>query len=124
MDSEMNKETAASRAPSYHELVKEMAGRFITLQAYGGDVTPIDFVLRLQAFGVKIWYTTSGEGVINWVGDTLHYGQIEYSMSQLRCMVHGMIATARQQILQELLLLKLDSKGIVNPTTTPCPVLY
>ncbi|KAL6161925.1 hypothetical protein ACJQWK_11941 [Exserohilum turcicum] len=45
-------------------------------------------------------------------------------MSQLRCMVHGMIATARQQILQELLLLKLDSKGIVDPTTTPCPVLY
>ncbi|KAL6154872.1 hypothetical protein ACJQWK_01010 [Exserohilum turcicum] len=39
-------------------------------------------------------------------------------------MVHGMIASTRQDMLKQLLLLQLDSEGDVMPETTPCPAIY
>ena len=47
-------EDAAAIAPSYHQLVQEMANRFMTLTAYGGKLTPIDALLRQKAFSFKI----------------------------------------------------------------------
>jgi hypothetical protein len=58
------------------------------------------------------------------MGDTLLYGHIQFSMLELRCMVHGMIASTRQDMLKNLLLLQLDGEGIVDPKTTPCPDIY
>jgi hypothetical protein len=43
---------------------------------YNGKLTLMDSILRLRAFGFKIWFTTKAEGVIDWVGDTLLYGNI------------------------------------------------
>ena len=45
-------------------------------------------------------------------------------MAQLRTMVHGMIASTRQDMLKQLLLLQLDSEGDVMPETTLCPAIY
>ena len=73
---------------------------------HAGRPTPMDAILRLRAFGFKIRYTTNAEGVVDWVGDTLLYGQIQFSMAQLRIMVHGMIASTRQDMLKQLLLLQ------------------
>ncbi|KAL6168131.1 hypothetical protein ACJQWK_05789 [Exserohilum turcicum] len=39
-------------------------------------------------------------------------------------MVHGMIASTRQDMLKQLLLLQLDAEGEVMPGTTPCPAIY
>jgi hypothetical protein len=69
-------EDAAAMAPSHHQLVQEMANRFMTLTEYGGKPTPMDTILRLRAFGFKIRFTTNAEGVIDWVGDTLLYSNI------------------------------------------------
>ncbi|KAH8710234.1 hypothetical protein GQ44DRAFT_813477 [Phaeosphaeriaceae sp. PMI808] len=44
-------------------------------------------------------------------------------MPQLRSMIHGMIASARQQILKELMLLQVDGKGVVAENTTALPVI-
>ncbi len=88
-------EDAAAMAPSHHQLVQEMANRFMTLTAYGGKPTPMDALLRQKAFGFKIRFTTNAEGVIDWIGDTLLYSNIQFSMSQLRSMIHGMIASTR-----------------------------
>ena len=52
-------------APSHHQLVQEMANRFMTLTAYGGKPTPMDALLRQKAFGFKIQFTTNAKGVIN-----------------------------------------------------------
>jgi hypothetical protein len=69
-------EDAAAMAPSHHQLVQEMANRFMTLTEYGGKPTPMDAILRLRAFGFKIRFTINAEGVIDWVGDTLLYSNI------------------------------------------------
>ncbi|EOA85689.1 uncharacterized protein SETTUDRAFT_65393, partial [Exserohilum turcica Et28A] len=101
-----------------------MCHRFMALTDYNGQPTPMDAILRLRAFGFKIRYTTNADGVVDWVGDTLLYGQIQFSMAQLRTMVHGMIASTRQDMLKQLLLLQLDGEGEVVPETTPCPAIY
>jgi hypothetical protein len=53
-----------------------MVNRFMILIEYNSKPTPMDSILRLRAFGFKIWFTTNAEGVIDWVGDTLLYGNI------------------------------------------------
>ncbi|KAL6149849.1 hypothetical protein ACJBU6_11377 [Exserohilum turcicum] len=99
-------EEAASRiAPTHLELVQDMGYRFMVLAEFNGQPTPMDAVLRLRAFGFTAQFNTNAEGVIDWVGDTLLYGQIQFSMAQLRTMVHGMIASTRQDMLKQLLLL-------------------
>ncbi|KAI1676246.1 Superfamily II DNA helicase [Pyrenophora tritici-repentis] len=119
-----SEETASNMAVTHFELVQDMCHRFMALTDYNGRPTPMDAILRLRAFGFKIRYTTNAEGVVDWVGDTLLYGQIQFSMAQLRTMVHGMIASTRQDMLKQLLLLQLDSEGDVVPETTPCPAIY
>jgi hypothetical protein len=116
-------EDAAAMAPAHLEFVQDMANRFMTLTEYNGKPTPMDSILRLRAFGFKIRFTTNAEGVIDWVGDTLLYGNIQFSMPQLRSMIHGMIASARQHILKKLLLLQVDSEGSIVKNTTLCPVI-
>jgi hypothetical protein len=117
-------EDAEAMAPPHLEFVQEMASRFMTLTEYNGKPTPMDYILRLRAFGFKIRFTTNAEGVIDWAGDTLLYGNIQFSMAQLRSMIHGMIASTRQLILTDLLLLQVDSEGAVVENTTELPVIY
>ncbi|KAJ6194071.1 hypothetical protein J3E72DRAFT_199128, partial [Bipolaris maydis] len=119
-----SEEKASNMAASHFELVQDMCHRFMALTDYNGRPTPMDAILRLRAFGFKIRFTTNAEGVVDWVGDTLLYGQMQFSMAQLRTMVHGMIASTRQDMLKKLLLLQLDTEGEVVPKTTPCPAIY
>lgn len=118
-----DEETAAEMAPGHYDFVRDMANRFMTLEQYGGCPTLIDAILRLRAFGFKIRFTTNAEGVIDWAGDTLLYGNIQFSMAQLRSMIHGMMATARHQMLKELMLLQVDSDCAIAATETACPVI-
>ncbi|KAH5617489.1 hypothetical protein HBI23_255720 [Parastagonospora nodorum] len=116
-------EEAVELAPGHHEFVKDMSSRFMTLEQYGGKPTPMDAILRLRAFGFKVRYTTNAEGVIDWVGDKLLYGNIQFTMAQLRSMIHGTIASTRHQMLKDLMLLQVDSEGAIAATETPCPVI-
>jgi hypothetical protein len=69
-------EDAADIALPYLEFVQDVANWFMTLIEYNGKPTLMDSILRLRAFGFKIRFTTNAEGVIDWVGDTLLYGNI------------------------------------------------
>ena len=114
---------AADIAPPHLEFVQEMANRFMTLTEYNGKPTPMDSILRLRAFGFKIRFTTNAEGVVDWVSDKLLYGNIQFTMPQLRSMIHGMIASARQQMMADLMLLQVDGEGGIAPNTTACPAI-
>lgn len=99
------------KAHEHFELVKRMANRFMTLTQYDGKATPMDSILRLKAYGMHIRYNTAAEGVVDWVGDTVLYGNIQFTMAQLRSMIHGTIASARRQLLWDLMLLEVDDEG-------------
>jgi hypothetical protein len=54
-----------------------------------------------QTFGGRR-FSTNAKGVIDWKGDTLLYGNIKFSMPQLRSTIHGMIV------------LQIDSEGTIE----------
>jgi hypothetical protein len=45
-------------------------------------------------------------------------------MPQLWSIIYSIIASARQQILLDLMLLQVDSKGEIAANTTACPAIY
>jgi hypothetical protein len=48
------------------------------------------------------------------------YGNIQFSMPQLQSIIYGMIASAQQHILANLMLLQIDSEGLIVKDTTAC----
>ncbi|KAH8688031.1 hypothetical protein GQ44DRAFT_734550 [Phaeosphaeriaceae sp. PMI808] len=88
-----------------------MANEFMTLTWYGGTPSPMDWVLRLRTYGMTIRFNTNADGVIQWRGDTLMYGHIQFSMPRLRSMIYGLVETARMELQRDLLLLDIDKDG-------------
>ncbi|KAI9881994.1 MAG: hypothetical protein M1823_006286, partial [Watsoniomyces obsoletus] len=118
-----SQEDAEDQAQSHVALVQEMVTSFMTLTAFGGKPTPIDWVLRLRAYGKKIRGDTNAAGVVQWVGDTIMYGYVQYSMPQLRSMVHGLVETTRKELHRELLLLDVDETGQLADGATTLPAI-
>ena len=116
-------EDAEEQAESHVSRVQEMVTRFMTLTAFGGAPTPTDWMLRLRAYGKKIRGDTNAAGVVQWVGDTILYGYVQYSMPQLRSMIHSLVETARVELHRELLLLDVDDYGQLADGATPLPAV-
>ena len=116
-----SKHDAEDLAPGHFDLVKEMASEFMTLTSYGGRPSPMDWLLRLRTYGMKIRFNTHADGVIQWKGDTLFYGHIQFTMPSLRSMIHGLVETARMELHKDLLGLDVDEDGRVMDGATVLP---
>lgn len=114
-------EDAEEFAPCHFELVQGMADRFMTLTRYGGKPSPMDWLLRLRTYGMKIRFSTNADGVVQWVGDTMLFGHIQFSMQQLRSMIHGLVETAQIHLYRELLLLDMNEDGQLAASATILP---
>jgi hypothetical protein len=68
-------------------------------------------ILRLQSYGMAIAVNTNAEGVINWHGNELLYGHVQFSITLLRTMVHEIVYAARMQLLRKMLLLNVNDEG-------------
>ncbi|KAK4112966.1 hypothetical protein N656DRAFT_674101, partial [Canariomyces notabilis] len=89
-----------------------MVQRFMTIVAYDGRSSPMDSVLRLRAYGKAIRANTNADGVVvDWHGDELLMGHVQFSMASLRAMIHGLLHTARAQLRKAVLLLDVDEEG-------------
>ena len=117
------KEDAEDLAPGHFDLVKEMANEFMTLTRYSGKPSPIDWLLRLRTYGMKIRFNTNADGVIEWTGDRLLYGHIQFTMPGLRSMIHGLVETARMELQKDLLVLDIDEEGQLMDGATPLPLI-
>jgi superfamily II DNA helicase RecQ len=102
---------AADMATSHFDLVRQSVTSFMTLTDYGGRPTPMDWVLRLRAYGKGANKETNAVGHVLWVGDEILYGYVRYSMPQLRSMIHGLVASTRAELQRDLLLLDVDASG-------------
>ncbi|KAF2835755.1 hypothetical protein M501DRAFT_917198, partial [Patellaria atrata CBS 101060] len=100
-----------------------MTGRFMTLTAFGGQPSPMDSLLRLRTYGFKIRFNTNAEGKVDWAGDTLLYGHVKFTVPELRSMIHGLVETARLELMQDLLLLDMDEDGQVKEGSTTAPAI-
>ena len=101
-----SREAAAWDAPVIHELVQQDIVQFMTMAEFGGRFGPMQTIYTQKMYGMKIRSTTNAPGQIAWTGanqDVVVVRKIQFSMDQMRSVVHGLVDTARRRLVQELL---------------------
>ena len=59
-----SKEDIDKQVPSYFNLVKEIANKFIILISYGGNPNLINWLLWLYIYRIKIRFTTNADSIV------------------------------------------------------------
>jgi superfamily II DNA helicase RecQ len=84
------------------QLVQQMMDRFMVRGSHG----PMQWMLDLRTYGLKIHYNTTSRGHVEWTGDELLYKELHFNMAQFRSMVHGLASEGRRLLTEELLFSK------------------
>ncbi|OGE46773.1 hypothetical protein PENARI_c114G07895 [Penicillium arizonense] len=85
---------------SFREWVAEMVSQFMVR----GTNSPIQWLLDLRTYGLKIHYNSTTTGHVGWMNqDQLLYQQFNFTMGDFRGFIHGLISSARQILHNELL---------------------
>lgn len=80
-------EEALRWTESLYSHVRKKTDRFMIKSVAG----VMDWLLTTRTYGLKIIYTTPGDGHIQWDGDKISYHRIQFSISQLRDATYAMI---------------------------------
>jgi superfamily II DNA helicase RecQ len=115
----MSRVDARERTQTHVKLVRRMTRKFMMLTGNDDEPTPMDWMLDTRTYGLHIRYSTPAEGTVSWKGETILYQEIQFTMEQIRGMVHGLVAEARQGLITELLMLELDPYGEVKGQRLP-----
>ena len=85
---------------SFREWVAEMVSEFMVR----GTNSPIQWLLDLRTYGLKIHYNSTTTGHVGWMNqDQLLYQQYNFTMGDFRGFIHGLISSTRQILQNELL---------------------
>jgi superfamily II DNA helicase RecQ len=85
------------------QFVQEMMDKFMVRGSHG----PMQWMLDLRTYGLKIHYNTTSRGHVEWKGyDELLYKDLHFSMAQFRSMVHGLTTESRRLLMEDLLFFK------------------
>ncbi|KAK1807894.1 hypothetical protein LTR12_017752 [Friedmanniomyces endolithicus] len=69
-----------------------------------GTASPIQWLLDLRTYGLKIHYNTTAIGHVNWKDKhTLEYKNIAFTMDEFRGMVHQLVEDSRRALLENIL---------------------
>ncbi len=79
--------------------VRQMMDKFMVR----GSHDPMQWMLNLRTYGLKIHYNTTSEGHIDWVGNQILYKSIQFSMSEFRGMIHGLVGESRRMLMKDLI---------------------
>ena len=91
-------EYAEDEEPDLLALVTKMVDKCMIRGSQGA----MQWIFDRRAYGMKIHYTSTAPGNVDWVGDQIRYKHIEFSMHQLRSMVHGLVFEAYRALEQVL----------------------
>jgi len=98
-------ESDSSRPPQRRpkgclQFVQEMMDRFMVRGSHG----PMQWMLDLRTYGLKIHYNTTSRGHVEWTGgDELLYKGLQFNIAQFRGMVHGLATESRRLLMEELM---------------------
>jgi RecQ family ATP-dependent DNA helicase len=82
------------------QFVQEMMDQFMVRGSHG----PMQWMLDLRTYGLKIHYNTTSRGHVEWTGgDRLLYKGLQFNMAQFRSMVHGLATESRRLLMEELM---------------------
>ena len=69
-----------------------------------GTRGPMQWMLDTRTYGLKIHYNTTSPGHVDWCnGDELLYKKSQFTMSQFRGFIHGLISQTKEIMVNELL---------------------
>jgi superfamily II DNA helicase RecQ len=94
----------AEAAPGLSDCFVALRGmilRFMTTM----EPTPMKWMMDARTYGMKIRYSTTAEGLIEWQGDRITYQHRRFTMDQFRETVHGIVNRAWEHLMQDVLLL-------------------
>lgn len=79
-----------------------------------GTATPIEWMLDLRRYGLKVHYNTPSDGHIGWEGhDQLSYKTIRFTIGAFRGFVHGLTASARQLFIDHIVICRPDQIPVI-----------
>jgi hypothetical protein len=81
------------------QIIQQMMDRFMVRGSHG----PMQWMLDLRTYGLKIHYDTTSRGHVEWTGDELLYKELHFSMAQFRSIVHGLASESQRLLTEELL---------------------
>jgi superfamily II DNA helicase RecQ len=85
---------------SSFEWVRKMMDGFMVR----GCGSPMQWMLDLRGYGMKIDFNTTSAGHVNWRdGDTLEYKAVKFNMAEFRGMVGGLHQATRRALLEDLM---------------------
>ena len=85
-----------------------MTWKFVILIGDDGEFTPMDWILETRIYGLHIRYSMPAEGTVSWKGETILYQEIQFTIEQVREIVHGLVTEIYQILIKDLLILELD----------------
>ena len=71
--------------------------------------SPMDWMLETRTYGMKIRFSTTAGGMIDWIGDQVIFRRIRFTMAELSGFMHGVLQEARN-VMAELTM--CGSEGI------------
>ena len=82
------------RGPDYLSYVTRLVNQCMTRGSQGA----MQWIFDRCAYGMKIHYTSTSAGNVEWVGDQIRHKKIDLHMDQLREMVHGLVYRTYQAL--------------------------
>jgi len=92
-------------------LVQDAMNRFMVR----GSHSPMQWMLDLRTYGLKIHYNTTTEGCIDWVGEQIVYKNIQFIMAELRKMVEELTMKSRQMLFEKLMFVENEQDAPMIP---------
>jgi RecQ family ATP-dependent DNA helicase len=113
IDSAINKEVEMNNMGCV-ELVKKMMNHFMVRGTHG----PMEWMLDLRTYGMKIFFNTTSSGNVDWDGNILLYKSLQLRVPAFRSMIHGLVDETRRILIEDLMLM---GKGSEQNCIPPIP---
>ena len=84
--------------PGVLEQTRKMVEGFMTTH----HPRPMKWIHDVRRYGFKIRMTTASVGTIRWMGERLQYQNIEFTQSQFRSMLHGLVDKAHKILIEDV----------------------
>ena len=114
MDDISNSSGGDSDGGSEHERRPEclkLVQRYMDQCMIRGTHGAMQWMLDLRTYGLKIHYNTTAEGCIDWVGEQISWkGSVQFTMQELREMVHKLIRESREILFHDLMLVQCEKE--------------
>lgn len=111
-DEGLSEAEAKQEAVSIVESVHDMVPRLLCLQEYGGPASPMDRILHMKTFGMKIRFTEKARARVTWMNkcQQICIDKISFSMGDLRDALNGLWEKCQNRLTKQVFFLQHEEE--------------